>query len=98
MHQTDITNNYHKIPYKTLLPISLVLMISLLFFITSSDNFVYALVMRGTQGNDNLSGTPKDDSVEGLRGNDNMGGLKEMMPLKVLKEMIFLKVPKVMIT
>jgi hypothetical protein len=38
VHQTDIMNNYHKIPYKTLLPISLVPMISLLFFITSSDD------------------------------------------------------------
>ena len=69
-------NTYYKILYKTLLPISLVPMISLLFFITSSDNFVYALVMRGTQGNDNLSGTPKDDSMEGLRGNDNMARIE----------------------
>ena len=73
---TDIMNTYYKILYKTLLPISLVPMISLLFFITASNNFVYALVMRGTQGNDNLSGTPKDDSMEGLRGNDNMARIE----------------------
>jgi Ca2+-binding RTX toxin-like protein len=69
-------NTYYKILYKTLLPISLVPMISLLFFITASNNFVYALVMRGTQGNDNFSGTPIDDSMVGLRGNDNMARIE----------------------
>ena len=69
-------NMSHKTLHKTFLPISLVFMISLLFFTTLSNNSVYAVVIRGTQGNDNLSGTPKDDSMEGLRGNDNMVGIE----------------------
>ena len=53
----------------------IVLAISLLFLIYLTNTPAYALVIRGTPGNDNLSGTPKNDSMEGLRGDDNIVGL-----------------------
>ena len=61
---------------RKIIPYFLVFAISLL--ISSTNTSVYALVVRGTPGNDNLSGTPKDDSMEGLRGDDSMVGLGEM--------------------
>ena len=91
-------NMSHKTLYKMLLPISLVPMISLLFLITPSNNSVYALVIRGSPGNDNLSGTPKDDSMEGLRGNDNMAGIEGNDVIEGSQGNDILKVPKAMIT